>query len=227
MENRTWHSWGYIIIIIGSVQFIVLTIIAMFFYKGGNYVNPSTSYYLFWYNYFSDLGRFIAHSGVSNIISSILFIITLALWGISHIPFYIAFPSFFKNSKKLKKLSSAGSIFGVFTGASYVVIAFTPSDILGFIHDIFVVLAFGSIFLCLILYSFTIFQDNNYPNFYAIILVISAIVLGIYYLSFFFVQTSDNSIKLLVAATGQKIMIYTLIICGIIQGYGALKQKAS
>ena len=227
MDNRNWNSWGYVFIISGSVQFIILTAIAMVFYKGGTYIDHSTSHYLFWYNYFSDLGRTIAHSGVLNMISFILFTVALALWGISQILFYIAFPKFFTDSKKLKKLSIAGSMFGIFTGVFYVGIAFTPSDILGFIHDLFVVLGFGSIFLCLILYSLAIFQNNNYPNFYAKILAISVIILSVYYLSSFLVQTSDNSIRLLVAATGQKVMIYTLLLCGIIQGYGALKQEIS
>lgn len=227
MNYKNRKIGAFIFLILGCIQFIILTIIAMFFYKGGTYINPSTSHYLFWYNYFSDLGRIFAHSGVSNIISSIIFIITLALWGVSQILFYIAFPKFFTYSKKLKKLSIAGSMFGIFTGVFFIGIAFAPSDILGLIHDLFVVLGLGSIFLCLILYSLAIFQNDNYPNFYAKILTISIIILSVYYLSFFFVQTSDNSIRLLVAATGQKIMMYTLLLCGFIQGYGALKQKTS
>ncbi|MFX0104762.1 MAG: hypothetical protein ACFE75_04675 [Candidatus Hodarchaeota archaeon] len=227
MNSKNWKIGAFTFLILGCIQFMILTIIAMLFYKGGTYIDKSTMNYLFWYNYFSDLGRTLSHSGVPNMISYILFTVTLALWGISQFPFYIAFPSLFENSKRLKKLSIIGSVFGIFTGICYIGIAFTPSDILSFIHDLFVVLGFGSIFLCLILISYTIFQDKNYPNFYAKILAISAIILSVYYLSFFLVQTGNNSIRLLVAATGQKIMIYTLLICSIIQGYGALKQKAS
>ncbi|MFX0138177.1 MAG: hypothetical protein ACFFDN_31325 [Candidatus Hodarchaeota archaeon] len=227
MDSRNWNSWGYISIIIGSVQFIVLTSIAMVFYKGGTYIDSSTSHYLFSYNYFSDLGRTIAHSGVQNMISFILFTVTLALWGISHILFYIVFLKFFSNSKKLKRLSIAGSTFGIITGVFYVGIAFTPVNILGFIHDIFVGLSFGSILLCLILYSLVIFQEKKYPNFYAKTLAISVIIIVTYYLTSFLVQTSNDVIRLLLAVIGQKVMIYTLLVCNILQGYGALRQRAS
>ncbi|MFW9999132.1 MAG: hypothetical protein ACFE88_03365 [Candidatus Hermodarchaeota archaeon] len=89
---------AYVLIIVRNVQFITLTIIAMFFYKGGTYIDTSSSGYLFWYNYFSDLGRTVAHSGIQNMISWILFTVSLSLWGIFQIPFYIAFPNFFSSS---------------------------------------------------------------------------------------------------------------------------------
>ena len=73
---------AYVLIIFGNVQFIILTIIAMFFYKGGTYIDNSTQGYLFWYNYFSDLGRTVAHSGTQNMISWIIFTVALSLWGI-------------------------------------------------------------------------------------------------------------------------------------------------
>ena len=227
MTRKNWKYWAFIISIFGSIQFIILTVVAMFFYRGGTYIDPSTSQYLFWYNYFSDLGRFIAHSGVSNKISFILFTVALALWGISQIPFFIAIPYLFKNSKKLKRFSTAGSIFGVLMGVFYVGIAFTPSDLMNNLHNLFAVLGFGSGFICMILYSIVIFQDSNYQNFYAKILVISAIILSVYFVSLPLIQNINFSMRLYISVTGQKIMIYTLLICGLIQGYGALRQLLS
>lgn len=116
MILKKGKHWAFLLVIFGCSQFIVLTIIAMFFYKGGTYIDPSSTSYLFWNNYFSDLGRSIAHSGASNKISFILFTITLSLWGVSQIPFFIAFPKFFFKTRKLKRISITGSIFGIFTG---------------------------------------------------------------------------------------------------------------
>ena len=67
MDYRNWKSWAYILMIVGSIQFIILTFIAMIFYEGGTYIDSSTTGYLFWHNYFSDLGRTVAHSGISNV----------------------------------------------------------------------------------------------------------------------------------------------------------------
>ena len=227
MEYRNWKTWAYILMIVGSIQFIILTFIAMIFYEGGTYIDSSTTGYLFWHNYFSDLGRTVAHSGIANEISFILFTIALTLWGLSHVPFFTAFSSFFKNDDGLKKITIAGSILGILTGIFYVGIAFTPSDLLDPMHDLFVVMAFSSIFLCIILYSFAIFENENYPNFYAIILAISVMILSIYYLLLLLNPGDGTSEVLFIHVVGQKVMIYTLLTCSIVQGFGALKQEIS
>ena len=196
----------------------------MFFYKGGTYIDPSTSRYVFWYNYFSDLGRTVAHSGISNTFSFILFTVTLSIWGAFQIPFYIIFPSFFRSSKRLKKFYFTGSILGILTGIFYIGIAFTPSDITNLLHDIFVFLGFGSILLSIILYAIVIFKDNNYDNLYANVFTITAIILGTYFVILSFSPNSQTTVGLYIYVVGQKFMIYTLLICGIVQGFGAIKQ---
>ena len=217
-------KWSCVLNIIGCIQFIILTSIAMFFYKGGTYIDPSTSRYVFWYNYFSDLGRTVAHSGISNTFSFTLFTVTLSIWGAFQIPFYIIFPSFFRGSKGLKKLYFTGSTLGILTGIFYIGIAFTPSDIANLLHNLFVFLGFGSIILSFILYAIVIFKDNNYANFYAIVFTISALILGIYFVILSFIPNSETTIGLYIYVVGQKFMIYTLLICGIVQGFGAIKQ---
>ncbi|MHA2392551.1 MAG: hypothetical protein ACXAEX_11465 [Promethearchaeota archaeon] len=213
----------FLLIIIGCIQFIILTAVAMIFYQGGTYINPSITHYDFWYNLFSDLGRLVAHSGISNSISFPIFILTLSLWGIMQIPFYITFPRFFKSPKNKNKLSIAGSLLGVLNGILYIGIAFTPSDVLGSLHDIFVVIGFSAIFLSNILYFIVIIKNDNYSNVYGIILAISASIIAIY--SVLIIQYNSQTPEgLLVFVSGQKVMIYCLLICGIFQGYGALKQ---
>jgi len=216
---------SYILSIIGCVQFVLLTSIAMLFYKGGTYIDPSPLGYIFWQNYFSDLGRTVAHSGIPNTTSFVLFTIALSLWGITQIPFYITFPILFKNYPNLRKICISGSILGIISGISYVGIAFTPSDITGSFHDLFVVIGFSFVFFSIILYSIVIFKNDNYPNFYAIILTISAFILSVYFLFLFFTPNSQTSEGLLIYVVGQKFMIYTLLICNTVQSYGALKQN--
>jgi len=227
MNRKNWKFWAFIFNIVGSIQFIILTIVAMLFYTGGTYVNAATTGYLFWYNYFSDLGRFIAHSGDPNLISFIIFTFTMSFWGLSQIPFYIAFLTFFMNSKRTKNLGIIGSLFGILTGTFFVGIAYTPSDILNFLHNLFALLGFSSVYLSISLYAIVLFQHENYPKLYSITLVITEIILVIYYLLIFFIPKNDPSIELFFYVTGQKLNIYTLLICGIIQGYGALRQLLS
>jgi len=217
----------YLLSIIGCLQFFFLTATAMFFYKGGTYINTSPLGYLFWQNYFSDLGRTVAHSGISNTISFLLFTITLSLWGITQIPFYIIFPTFFKNYPILRKISIGSSILGIISSISYVGIALTPSDITGSLHDLFVAISFSFSFISIILYSIVLFKNDSYPNFYAIVLTISAFILSLYFLILFFTPNDQSPEGLLIYVVGQKFMIYTLLISNIIQSYGALKQNSS
>ncbi|MHA2038416.1 MAG: hypothetical protein ACW98X_18435 [Promethearchaeota archaeon] len=217
----------YISSIAGCMQFVILTSIAMVFYRGGTYIDPSSSVYIFWLNYFSDLGRIVAHSGIQNTISSILFIITLSLWGITQIFFYSIFPALFKNNPNLRRISAISSSLGIISGISYIGIAFTPSDIAGSPHDFLVVTGFSSVYFSIILYAYVIFKDQKYQNFYALILTISAVILSIYFLFLFFTVNSQTPEKLLIYALGQKFMIYTLLTCNVIQALGALKQDSS
>ena len=53
--------------------YLVLQVLAAFFYGGGNYINKTTPYYNFFRNFLSDLGRTTSHSGDDNTISIILF----------------------------------------------------------------------------------------------------------------------------------------------------------
>ena len=191
----------------------------MFFYKGGTYIDHSTPHYVFWYNYFSDLGRTVAHSGIPNTVSFVLFTVTLSIWGAFQI-----FPNFFKDSKPLKKFYLIGSVLGVLTGIFYIGIALTPSNKTDLLHDLFVFLGFGSIFLSIILYAIVIFKNNNYDNYYGVILSISAGILCVYFILLFLTPNSQTTVGLYIYVVGQKFMIYTLLICGIVQGFGAIKQ---
>ena len=76
--------------VIGSVQFIILPIIAMFFYGGGTAWGNTAEGYTFWQNFLSDLGRTVSYSGVENTVSSPLFNFSLGLFGITLILLYSA-----------------------------------------------------------------------------------------------------------------------------------------
>jgi hypothetical protein len=204
----------------------MLTSIAMNFYTGGTYVDPTPLGYIFWQNYFSDLGRIVAHSGTPNTLSLVLFTLAMSIWGITQIPFYLFFPTFFKNIPHLRKIGTISSIFGIISGISYVGIAFTPADIAISFHDFFVAIGFSSVYFSISLNAYVIFKNKSYPIFYAIILVISIIILSIYFLLLSFTPNNQTLESLFIYVGGQKVMIYTLLICNTVQGYGGLKHTS-
>ena len=227
ISKNLLKKWASILNIIGCLQFIILTSIAMLYYAGGTYADSTPTNYQFWYNFFSDLGSTVAHSGNSNKTAFIFFLIAFSIWGLSQIPFFVSLTFLFKHIKNLRIFSYTGSILGVLTGICYIGIAFTPSNFLNPLHEFFVGIAFSSIFISNILYSIAIFRNKEFSNFYAIILTISAVILAIYFILLYLNPSIITPEGLLIQATGQKVMIYTLLICGILLGYGSLRHKLS
>ncbi|MFX1550497.1 MAG: hypothetical protein ACFFB9_09060 [Promethearchaeota archaeon] len=227
MNKKCWKYWTFLLNIFGCIQFIILSFIAMFYYKGGTYLDPSSQGYSFWYNYFSDLGRIYAHSGNLNLISFLLFAISLSILGGSQIPFYIAFQNLFSKNEVMKIISCIGSVFGIFAGIFFICTALVPSDISGFWHNLFASFGFGSISISISLYTAVIFQNDEYPNSYAITCLITSIIWIIFYWALFFIPNNNISTLLFINVSRQKIILYALLICGIYQGYGALRQLHS
>lgn len=115
--------------VIGSVQFIILPIIAMFFYGGGTAWGNTAEGYTFWQNFLSDLGRTVSYSGVENTVSSPLFNFSLGLFGITLILLYSA--SFRLFSTLLGYLIT---IAGIISGTGMFIIALAPDNILPDLH---------------------------------------------------------------------------------------------
>ncbi len=82
-KTSSWRGKLFLLAMAGCVQFLVLSAVAMPLYPGGNYSDNSTAGYEFHRNFFSDLGRTVAHNGDSNTVSMVLFIIGLSLAGLA------------------------------------------------------------------------------------------------------------------------------------------------
>jgi len=215
LNLNNWKKWGFLFNMIGCAQFILFTIIGMFFYTGGTYNDSTTPSYSFFENFVSDIGRTVSHSGESNFIAFLCFSIAFFIVGISLVASFLAFPTFFRKDHFLKGISMIGSIFGIFTAFCFVGITFAPSDINPVGHIFFVYGGFLSGLVPSILYTIIIFRKKEYPSRYAINFMIFAIILIGYVILLF--GGPDN---LVIQVTGQKIVLYSFAICLFIHGYG-------
>jgi hypothetical protein len=75
------QAWRAVVLIYASVQFLLLTAIAMLVYPGGAVYEPDASRYLFFRNFFSDLGATITPSGRPNLASHSCSPSLWARWG--------------------------------------------------------------------------------------------------------------------------------------------------
>ncbi|MHA1155996.1 MAG: hypothetical protein ACTSQK_07795 [Candidatus Heimdallarchaeota archaeon] len=206
---------------IGSLLFLLLTIIAMIVYSGGTFNNPTSTSYNFLENYFSDLGRAETFLGDSNIVSRILFACALTIVAVSLVFYFITLPSFFKENKVAKWFIIIGSINGVLSAIAYALIGYLPYDIYGKLHTNMVYVAFSASLLTLIVYIVGIFLEKSYPNAYAWAYVIFTLVLVVYLYILFAGPSSGTDLGKLIQVVGQKVIVYTEIISFAIQGLGA------
>jgi len=218
-----WRLKIFILTMISSVLFISLCVIAMFFYSGGTEINPNTSGYSFFTNFFSDLGRTESPTGKTNIISQILFTMALIIINSTYIFFCSAMTFFFKEKRRDRLLSNLSRICGTFSGIFGIGITFLPINLFPEAH-LFVTMIFSNSFLISLLpYIFLILYNHQYENRYSYVLIIYSIMLGIY-LSLILIDFNWSSdVYLIVLATGQKITIFAGFFCCIILAFGAIK----
>jgi len=146
------------------ILFIILNILAMLLYTGGNINDPDQIGYSFVKNFFSDLGRRYSHSGLSNIVSCILFNFSLSIVGLTFVILFYRIRLYFLKNKLLISLAT---FFGVYSGISYIGVAFTPADLFLEEHIFFAHWAFRALFAASIFYSLLIFLTEGFENKYA------------------------------------------------------------
>ncbi|MFX0172884.1 MAG: hypothetical protein ACFE9L_13290 [Candidatus Hodarchaeota archaeon] len=227
MKKKEWRMWAFRFTIFGCIQFILLTSLAMFTYAGGTRIDPNTSGYSFFLNFFSDLGR-TESFGHPNTVSFLLFFIALMLTSFAFIGFFIAIPGVI--SVKNPDLLKVTSILGILSAVSFSCVALTPTNLFPLLHDMFVVSGF---FLSLVVSNLMFYLLKNLeiiPKVYSYaFLGYSGIILV--YGAISFVTTIliglDNAVSLFLRVTTQKIVSYYMIICFLIQSLGALKDYPS
>ncbi len=226
LEFQPWHHQLIRLAIIAVAIFIVFTVIGMFLYPGGTFENPEATRYIFFKNFFSDLGRTVAPDGQRNMLVAALFFLALTSAGVGLILFFVTMPGILRGPVIGKVLSIAGSVVGIIAGLSFIGVAFTPVDLYSAEHGDFVQLAFISFLIATLLYIPAIFLDKNYPNRYGFVFVGFALILGAYVWLLFNGPNLSTVQGLVVQVTAQKIVVYSAIISVLIQAYGAEKVMA-
>ena len=193
----------------------------MFLYPGGTSVNTNKTGYSFFDNFFSDLGMTMTYGGESNQGSQWFFVSALILIGILLILFSVVYTGFFLESRLEKYFSRAGSVAGITAGLSCVGIALTPWDIHFKAHMIFSFTFSISFIFMTILYAIAIHFNRTYHNRYAIVFLIYLIALLVFLGLMIWGPSIDTPTGLRLLVTGQKIVIYTGMICLFIQFFGA------
>lgn len=208
-------------VMVGSTQFVLLTLVAMWFYPGGTVADPTTVGYSFFRNFFSDLGRTVSRTGTPNTVSAVLFAVALTLAGLTVILFFAIMPSLLWRFRATRVPGLFGSLFGALSGLSFVGVAFTPADLFLPAHRTFVQAAFVCFFAAALGLTAAILLAEDYPRRYVAASALFALLLAGYVWLLFSGPDLDSPQGLVVQATGQKIIAYAAVLTTLVLAAGA------
>ena len=200
-----FYFWTVKVIRFVTIFFVLASIIAAYFYAGGNIHNPSQVGYSVTHNFLSDLGGFKSHSGKVNILSALLFNISMIMFILVGVSFLFV-PRLFKENKTNYFLSILGSIFFFLGTVFFAGVGFTPYDLYLDMHVFFAINAFRFLIPASVLY-FTVLLRSSISNKYALAIIV-LFLFTFFYVVYQIVSASplESLEKMVEQATLQKII---------------------
>jgi hypothetical protein len=190
-----------------ALLFVVLTLLAMWLYPGGAVFDKTTDHYLFFGNFFSDLGATQTPSGRTNTISAVLFVIALGATGLALVNFSGSWRAVHARRRKARLSGIVSQVLLVLSGLAFLGIAATPWNLLLAAHNVFVKIAFAMLLgylLCLLRVQW----KNHWPRRFIVFNLLYVLVLAAYVIVLFFGPTLDTAAGLGFQAVAQKIIAY-------------------
>lgn len=207
----------------GLLIFIVLQALSIFFYPGGTYFDPNIETYSFTKNFLSDLGRLKNFSEEINFISCQLFNTSLFIAGLIFIKFYFHINIIFLNIN-YKIVSKIGSLMGILTGVSLILVGLTPADLYFDLHVLSAKFVFRCYFIASLCYSFLLYKNQNWENKYSFSYLFFSISLMIYIIiSEFGPNPKDSELSLTIQVISQKLILIIQILTIYCQTLGIKK----
>ena len=154
-----YKFWTVDVLSFVTIFFTISVFISMLFYPGGNIHDPSQSGYSISHNFLSELGGYKSHSGLSNLISFLIFNFSMILFTLIGISF-LFIPKLFKEDSISFIISIIGSVFLLFGTIFFAGIGLTPHDLHLDAHIFFALNAFRLLVPGLILYFFVLMRSG-------------------------------------------------------------------
>jgi len=209
-------------VLTASLTFVLLTAIAMVEYPGGSKYELASHHYLFFENFFSDLGSTQTYAGYSNVPSCVLFILSMTCVGISLMAFSGSWHGIAQARGAEVRTVFVFKWSAIVAGVCFVGIGATPWNLALQVHNVFVRTAF-SLLLLFILSMLTVQRRNRWPWPYVMANLLFVVILAVYVAILVGGPTVDTHHGLVLQVTAQKIMVYSSISNLAYQGYGVRK----
>ena len=221
--EKIFIKQGYL----GIFFFVSFNLLAFNFYPGGTIIDSSTEGYLFFYNFLSNLGEWVAKNGEDNIISAYLFNSSMLILAISYGLFYFMFLKIqfrISDNNIIKTLLMVTILLSLI---SFVLIAVFPSEVPTFnLHIFFVKAAFRLLFVHSLFQVYNLFESQVFGNKIRIISTVFSFVLFLFILVMEFGPSPfENNSSLFIQVTSQKLIVISIIIYFYFQVKEALRVR--
>ena len=215
--------WRADLVIVGSGLFLVLTIIAMVVFRGGASYDLDADHYLFFGNYFSDLGGLRTYSGRDNVESRRFFTLALVLVGSSVALFGPTWRGWVRR-RDTPVLGATATLFAALSGLGFIAIAFAPWDRYLDTHDAIVRGTFGMLSAFIVCLS-VIQARNGAARTFIGANVLYLVALAGYGLVQLLGPSVDTRTGLQIQVTVQKLIVYASILDLGLQAWGVRSSR--
>lgn len=182
----------------------------MLFYPGGAMYQPGARRYLFFQNFFSDLGTTVTRRSQNNAVAMILFVAGLVSVGISLALASPVWKRVIAKQGHVRFFGHAAQALAVLAGICYVGIAITPWNLMLNVHMFFVQAAF-TLLLAFVICLTMMQLQNNWPVRYITSNLIYVVILSSYVFVLFDGPNLETLHGLVFQVIAQKIIVYISI----------------
>ena len=201
------NFWTIKVVRFVTCFFVFACIVAAFFYPGGNIHDATQVGYSFTHNFLSDLGGLESHSGDKNMVSFILFNLSMILFFLVGISFLLV-PLLFKENKSTFILAIIGSLFFFVGSIFFAGVGFTPYDLYLDLHTFFALNSFQLMVPASLLYLI-VFLRSSLSFKYSIVIAFFLLSVFLYVIYLNFGESPFNSKEaLIISASIQKYIAF-------------------
>lgn len=207
-----WRRVGFAFSLVASFNFLVLTCFAMLVYRGGAAWDHGAPHYLFWFNFFSDLGRLRGYNGLPNPLDASLFRFALAGLGLGTAVFFWSFGSLFEGGLWTRVAAKFSALCGTVAGLGFLGVALTPMDLHESRHLNFVFLGFRSLFLAVLTLCPLMLRSSRFPRWHTLLFGGLPIALGAYVWLVTWGPSPWTRWGFAIQVAGQKFIVYATVV---------------
>ena len=211
------------LLIAAAALFCLLTVAAMLAYPGGAKYDLASGGYLFFQNFFSDLGATKTYSGLGNTTSHVLFIVAAVSVGLAMIGFSTTWRMIAARRGEGRPFGRISEIACIVSGVGFIGVGLTPWDRVLDAHNTFVQVAF-SVLLVYVVCLLALQARNAWPPAFVGCNALHLVVLALYVLVLFAGPGLATKSGLEFQVAAQKIVVYVSILNLGVQAIGIRRE---